>query len=102
MKYSKHDAKAYACDAMKASGSGDELTAFGEYRQELLGRTRAATDAGAIGRQEAGDAPWAMNMITHNSYGRFDEEIALVGEFQPDLVITALGGPYRVTEPVHR
>lgn len=47
------------------------------------------------------DAPWALNMITHNSYGRFDEEIALVEEFQPDLVITALGGPHRVTEQVH-
>ncbi len=53
---------------------------------------------GAIGPD---DAPWAMNMITHSSYGRFDEEIALVEEFQPDLVITALGGPHRVTEQVH-
>ncbi|MGB0505497.1 MAG: NAD(P)H-dependent flavin oxidoreductase [Pikeienuella sp.] len=47
------------------------------------------------------DAPWAMNMITHSSYGRFDDEIALVEEFQPDLVITALGGPHRVTSQVH-
>lgn len=47
------------------------------------------------------DAPWAMNMITHSSYGRFDDEIALVEEFQPDLVITALGGPHRVTAQVH-
>ncbi|SPH27588.1 Putative monooxygenase [Ascidiaceihabitans donghaensis] len=47
------------------------------------------------------DAPWAMNMITHSSYGRFDDEIALVEEFQPDLVITALGGPHRVTREVH-
>lgn len=48
------------------------------------------------------DGPWAFNMITHSSYGRFDGEIALVEEFQPDLVITALGGPQRVTEQVHR
>jgi nitronate monooxygenase len=47
------------------------------------------------------DAPWAFNMITHNSYGRFDEEIALVEEFKPGLVITALGGPHRVTDVVH-
>ncbi len=46
--------------------------------------------------------PWALNMITHSSYGRFDEELALVEEFQPSLVITALGGPHRVTEQVHR
>lgn len=47
------------------------------------------------------DSPWAMNMITHSSYGRFDHEIALIEEFQPDLVITALGGPQRVTGTVH-
>ena len=47
------------------------------------------------------DAPWAFNMITHSSYGRFDEEIALVEEFKPDLVVTALGGPHRVTQQVH-
>lgn len=47
------------------------------------------------------DAPWAFNMITHNSYGRFDAELALVAEFQPSMVITALGGPHRVTDVVH-
>ena len=46
-------------------------------------------------------APWAFNMITHSSYGRFDDEIALVEEFTPDLVVTALGGPHRVTQQVH-
>lgn len=45
--------------------------------------------------------PFAFNMITHNSYGRFDEEIALVEEFRPEIVITALGGPHRVTQAVH-
>ncbi len=47
------------------------------------------------------DAPWALNMITHNSYGRFAQELELVAEFKPALVITALGGPHRVTEVVH-
>lgn len=61
-------------------------------------RTWLSTIASSVGPN---DAPWAMNMITHTSYGRFDEEIALVEEFQPDLVITALGGPHRVTEQVH-
>lgn len=58
-----------------------------------------ATISASIGDD---DGPWAFNMITHSSYGRFDAEIALVEEFQPDLVITALGGPHRVTEQVHR
>ena len=47
------------------------------------------------------DAPWALNMITHNSYGRFDAELDLVKRYQPELVITALGGPHRVTDAVH-
>ena len=47
------------------------------------------------------DAPWAMNMITHNSYGRFDEELELVRHYRPDMVITALGGPHRVADVVH-
>ena len=47
------------------------------------------------------DAPWAFNIITHNSYGRSDQEITLVEEFKPKIVITALGGPHRVTQQVH-
>ena len=47
------------------------------------------------------DAPWALNMITHNRYGRFDAELDLVRQYQPELVITALGGPHRVTDVVH-
>ena len=48
------------------------------------------------------DASWAFNMITHSSYGRFDQELSLVEEFQPKIVITALGGPHRVISEVHR
>ncbi len=47
------------------------------------------------------DAPWALNMITHSSYGRFEAERDLVAEFQPALVITALGGPHRIVDTVH-
>ena len=47
------------------------------------------------------DAPWALNMITHNSYGRFNVELDLVRQYQPELVITALGGPHRVIDVVH-
>jgi nitronate monooxygenase len=46
-------------------------------------------------------APWALNMITHSSYGRFEAELALVEEYRPALVITALGGPHRVTNVAH-
>ncbi|MCR8548859.1 nitronate monooxygenase [Salipiger sp. P9] len=53
----------------------------------------------ALGPQ---NLPFAFSMITHSSYGRFDEELALIEEFRPEIVITALGGPHRVTEVVHR
>lgn len=46
-------------------------------------------------------APWAMNMIVHSSYDRFEAELALVKEFQPKIVSTALGSPARVLETVH-
>lgn len=47
------------------------------------------------------DAPWAYNMICHSSYPRFDAELELVKQYQPPIVITALGGPHRVVEAVH-
>jgi nitronate monooxygenase len=46
-------------------------------------------------------APWAFNMITHTSYHRFDAELDLIARHGPELVITALGGPHRVTDVVH-
>ena len=48
------------------------------------------------------DAPWAFNMITHSSYGRFNQELSMVEEFKPKIVITALGGPHRVITQVHK
>lgn len=46
-------------------------------------------------------APWAMNMITHRSYSRFEEELELVKKYKPGILITALGGPQRVIDAVH-
>jgi len=45
--------------------------------------------------------PWAFNMITHKTYDRFKEELELIKEFQPTIVITALGSPEKVIEIVH-
>lgn len=47
------------------------------------------------------DAPFAANMLTHSTYGRFDAELELVSQYRPDVVITALGGPGRVVDTVH-
>lgn len=44
---------------------------------------------------------WAINMIVHKSYARFDEELELVCRFKPSIVVTALGSPARPLEAVH-
>jgi nitronate monooxygenase len=54
-----------------------------------------------IRRGLAPDERWAASMIVHKTYGRFDAELELMSEVQPDLVITALGGPGRVLDAVH-
>jgi nitronate monooxygenase len=45
---------------------------------------------------------WAVNLNVHRSYDRFIAELDLVLEFRVPVVITALGDPARVLEPVHR
>lgn len=54
-----------------------------------------------IASDTAGAAPWSINLIVHPTYARFAEELALVEEYRPPLVITALGKPSRVCDPVH-
>ncbi|KEQ52316.1 NAD(P)H-dependent flavin oxidoreductase [Sphingobium chlorophenolicum] len=44
---------------------------------------------------------WAINMIVHSTYERFDAELDLICEYKPRLVITALGNPARPLERVH-
>jgi nitronate monooxygenase len=46
-------------------------------------------------------APWSANLIVHRTFERFDEDFALVLKYKPEIVITALGSPRRVTEQVH-
>lgn len=44
---------------------------------------------------------WAINMIVHPTYERFDAELDLICEYKPRIVITALGKPGRPPERVH-
>jgi nitronate monooxygenase len=48
----------------------------------------------------AGAAPWAANIVTHSSNARLPEDLRLVAEYKPELVITALGSPRPVIEVV--
>jgi nitronate monooxygenase len=61
---------------------------------------RALSDISA-GVRQGGSAPWALNMIVHSSYDRFEDELALVLRYQPQIVTTALGSPRRVLQHVH-
>jgi nitronate monooxygenase len=44
---------------------------------------------------------WAVSMIVHDSYDRFDQELELFSEYRPEIVVTALGSPKRVLDAVH-
>jgi len=46
-------------------------------------------------------APWALNLLTHPSYTRHDEELEVISRHRPPLVITALGSPKVVIDAVH-
>lgn len=44
---------------------------------------------------------WAVNMIVHKSYDRFDAELDLIRRYRPRVVVTALGSPRRALDAVH-
>lgn len=44
--------------------------------------------------------PWALNMVTHSSNPRLVEDLKVVAEHKPPVVITALGSPRPVMEVV--
>lgn len=67
------------------------------------GRTIEDLDAmcAAVVRETQGSAPWALNVIAHSTYARFDQEMEVIARHRPPLVITALGSPARVVDTVH-
>ncbi|GAB2651051.1 nitronate monooxygenase [Prescottella soli] len=44
--------------------------------------------------------PWAANLVTHSSNARLAEDLRLIAEYKPQIVITALGSPRPVMEVV--
>jgi len=47
-----------------------------------------------------GDGPWVANLITHSTNARLADDLRLVAEYKPPIVITALGSPKPVMETV--
>jgi len=57
---------------------------------------------GQIAATLSADAPpWAINIMVHRSYSRWEEELELVLKHRPPIVITALGSPAAVVEAIH-
>lgn len=46
------------------------------------------------------DGPWVANLITHSTNPRLADDLRLVAEYKPPIVITALGSPKPVMETV--
>ena len=66
-------------------------------------RTTAELDAwmGEIrSRLGPNDGPWVANLITHSTNARLADDLRLVAEYKPPVVITALGSPKPVMETV--
>lgn len=67
-------------------------------------RTLDELDAwmGTIAATLPADAPpWAMNIMVHRSYARWEAELELVLKHRPPIVITALGSPKAVVDAIH-
>jgi nitronate monooxygenase len=52
------------------------------------------------GKLGPSDAPWVANLITHSTNARLADDLRLVAEYKPPVVITALGSPKPVMETV--
>ncbi len=51
-------------------------------------------------QRQPGDAPWAVNLVTHSTNARLGDDLALVAKHKPPIVITALGSPRPAVEVV--
>jgi nitronate monooxygenase len=89
-------------DLVIAAGKAGGMGAFPAPNARTLDELRAwleRIDRELIAIDKAG--MWAINLIMHASYDRFDAELDLVCQHRPRLVITALGSPRRVVDRVH-
>ena len=66
--------------------------------EQLDGWLATISDAAASPGREP--PPWAVNLITHRSNARLADDLRLVAEYRPPVVITALGSPRPVMDVV--
>lgn len=73
------------------------LESFDSWLREITGRVET------LRREQPGTviAPWAVNLVLHRTNPRLEADLELVLRYRPPIVITALGSPRRIVEPVH-
>jgi nitronate monooxygenase len=89
--------------ACKAGIVGTFPTPNCRNTQELdawMGEITSALASAKAGPYPVG--PWAANLITHASNARLADDLALVSNYRPPIVITALGSPKPAIDTVHR
>ncbi len=59
-----------------------------------------AVGSDAVASPSRAPAPWAVNLITHRSNTRLADDLRLVAQYRPPVVITALGSPRPVMDVV--
>jgi nitronate monooxygenase len=67
------------------------------WLQDISGRLQTAREEGT-GRSTG---TWAANIVAHRTNPRFQQDMELLLEYRPPIVITALGSPRNVVESVH-
>jgi nitronate monooxygenase len=89
-------------DLVIAAGKAGIIGAFPAPNARTIGELDSWL-AQITGELDAAGKPgmWAINMIVHSTYERFDAELDLISRYQPQIVITALGSPSRPLERVH-
>ena len=74
-----------------------ELATYDAWMAEVTSRVAALKAADPAARI----APFAANLVTHRTNPRFEQDLETILKYRPPIVITALGSPQRVVEPVH-
>lgn len=71
-----------------------------EELDRWMGTISESLDAAADADPDAVIAPWAVNLVTHRTNERLADDLKLVAQHQPPIVITALGSPAPVMDIV--
>lgn len=70
----------------------------GEKFEEWMKEIKKALQIHEMNHPTKKIAPWGVNFIAHSSNKRYENDLALIKEYEPPLIITSLGDPSPVVE----